>query len=285
MSDRTAASPASSGAALRAAGRAAIAVATAILLMSSAQAAMAAAAVPAEAPPAPPTWSVNLYDPSVVRLQNPDRTACVAAATVSMLGIISLSPLGDTPPVGSSIPIVSFRWAASNGYATQERVQEFERRHMTMSSHFKGGDPHGWRNALNYFGWGSINAGVYRDVGYPSFATATKAAVNALARIGKPVGVVGWSGAHAQYITGYVVTGEDPRISSNYSIVGVYMSDPLRRIEMPNNFIPLAEWKSGPEEIAFSRYEQFGSDRVDPVDGQIGDIEWYHKWVLVEPVE
>ena len=40
--------------------------------------------------------------------------------------------------------------------------------------------------------------------------------------------MLGWAGGHAQVIHGYVVTGEDPRISSDFTVQWVYLSDPLR---------------------------------------------------------
>jgi hypothetical protein len=268
------------------AARLALALATAIVLTSSGHAITAAKATPAEAPPSPLTWSVNLYNSSVVRFQNPDPNACVAAATVSMLGIIALNAISDTaPPVGSSLPTTTFRWGIDTTYATQESVMDFDRKHMTMYRGYKGSDPHGWRNALNYFGWGSMYAGVYKDASYPNFAAAAQATVDSLARTNKPVGILGWWGGHAQYITGYVVQGRDPRVSDKYTIVGVYLSDPLRETSMPNVFITLSQWKNGPVGIEFTRYQQSGSVFPDPIDGQAGDIEWHNKWVIIEPVK
>jgi hypothetical protein len=268
------------------AARLALALATAILLTASGHATTSAKAAPAEAPPAPFSWSMNLYNPSVVRYQNPDLNACVAAATMSMLGIIALTPMSDTaPPVGSSLPTIAFRWGIDTSYAMLENVMSYDRKHMTMYRGYKGSDPHGWRNALNQFGWGSTSAGVYRDSSYPTFATAAQATIDALARTDKPVGILGWSGEHAQYVTGYVVQGEDPRVSDHYTIVGVYLSDPLRDTAMPNVFIPLSEWKKGPLGIKFTKYLQYGSVFPDPIDGQAGDIEWHNKWVIIEPVK
>ena len=49
-----------------------------------------------------------------------------------------------------------------------------------------GSDPHGWRNALNYYGWGAgaLDAGarVYDDFSYSSYGCAMKAAVRAHGR-------------------------------------------------------------------------------------------------------
>jgi hypothetical protein len=239
----------------------------------------------AEAPPLVDTWSINLHDPVVFRYQNPDLNGCAAAATVDMLNLIALTPQGDqAPPRGGSLPVSTFIWKVDISWNTQEHVMWFERSHMSMSRDTKGSDPHGWRNGLNYWGWGSLTADVYRDISYPSFAAAAHAIVNAVARTNKPAGVLAWAGSHAQWITGYSVRGEDPRVSDNYTIVGVYISDPLRFSATPSAFISLASWQSGPALLRFAKYTQFGSTKPDTIDGKVGDTEWRNKWVVIEPV-
>lgn len=264
--------------------RVALALATAFLMTSSGLA--LAKGAPAEVAPPVQAWSMNLYDSSVVRYQNPDLNGCTAAATVSMLDLIAVAPMGDTPPPrGSSLPTNSFRWAIDISWNSLEQVMWFERKHMTMFKTDKGSDPHGWRNGLNYFGWGSMTAGIYRDTVFPTFEKAVKAVVNDLARTNKPVGVLGWAGAHAQYITGYTVQGEDPRVSDNYTILGVFLSDPLKEEDKRNTYVTYKTWKSGPPTIRFSKYMEFGSTLLDPIDKQIGDTEWRHKWVVIEPTQ
>jgi hypothetical protein len=239
-----------------------------------------------ETPPPPHTWSVNLYDGSVTRYQNPDLNGCAAAATVSMLNLIALTPQTDTPPPrGDNLAKFTFRWTIDKSWNQQEWIMWFERNHMSMSRDTKGSDPHGWRNGLNYFGWGSLNADVYRDVSYSTFTSATHAVVDSIARTNKPAGILAWSGAHAQYVTGYTVRGEDPRISDNYTIVAVWISDPLHVEAMPNSYISLATLKSGGPAIRFTKYTQTGSLFPDSIDHQIGDKEWHNKWVVIEPVK
>ena len=272
------------GSRLLAAARVSLAVAAALLLTWPGQAVANKSAL-TEEPPLPAMWSTNLFNSTLFRYQNPDLNGCAAGATIVMLNLIALTPQPDQPPPrGSSVATNSFRWTTSISWNAQELIMWYERSHMSMSRDSKGSDPEGWRNGLNYFGWGSMYADVYRDTSYASFNSAAHAVIDALARTNKPVGVLGWAGSHAQYITGYTVQGDDPRISDNYTIVGVYMSDPLHVQAMPSAYISLKDWKSGPYGVKFAKYEEWGSTLVDPIDGQIGDNKWHGKWVVIEPV-
>ena len=73
---------------------------------------------------------------------------------------------------------------------------------------------HGWRNALNFFGWGSsaLQAGsrVYDDFSFTSYRSAMKAAVRAMISTRKPVAMAAWAGRHAVMITGYYDLKGDP---------------------------------------------------------------------------
>ena len=102
-----------------------------------------------------------------------------------------------------------------------------------------GSDPHGWRNTLNYYGWGSgallEGKRVYEDASYKTYAGAVKAAVRAVIKTRKPVGVLAWAGRHAQMITGYYGLVGDPfaknldgTYKNTFTIEGVYLSDPLQ---------------------------------------------------------
>jgi hypothetical protein len=222
----------------------------------------------------PATWTLDLYDARADRWQNPDFTACTAASTESMLNTISYARSTS-----------GFVWQPNTSYSTQESILAFERQHMTMLTSSAGTDPHGWRNALNYYGWGSIDAGVYRDSAYSSFDAAAKAAVSALAAYHKPVGILARGGHHGQVITGYQVTGADPSTgSSDFSIVGVDLTDPLESVGYRDTWITLADWRSGGSWIQFSQYLQDDSPYQDPIDGQIGNDEWYGRWVIIDPV-
>jgi hypothetical protein len=155
---------------------------------------------------------------------------------------------------------------------------------MTMLTTSAGTDPHGWRNALNYYGWGNIHAGVYRDSSYASFDEAAAAVVTALARHNRPVGILARSGTHAQLVTGYVVTGADPAISDAFTIQGVYVTDPLQTAVMRDYYVPMATWRLGISAVRFSAYMETDSPYTDSIDGQVGRTEWYGKWVIIDPV-
>jgi hypothetical protein len=162
----------------------------------------------------------------------------------------------------------------------------YEREHMTMLLSSEGTDPHGWRNALNYYGWGDINADVYRDSSYSSFDAATKEAVSALARFHEPVGILAHSGRHSQYLTGYEVSGDDPSTGSmDFTIVGVDVTDTLESANRRDSWVSLPTWRSGDPTIQFTAYTETDSPYTDPIDGQAGTTEWYGKWVILEPVK
>jgi hypothetical protein len=222
------------------------------------------------------TWQLDIYDAHGFRWQDPDKKACTAAATEMMLNMIALE--------GGASERAGFIWKVDTTFAVQEKVLAWERENMTMLPSSDGTDPHGWRNALNYFGWGSIRAGVYRDVSYASFDEAAHAVVRALARTRLPVGILVRSGSHSQIVTGYVVSGEDPRVSDRFHIVGVYLADPLFSARLLDGFVTLEEWQWGTNRTRFSSYLQTDSPYWDVLDASSGYDEWYRKWVVIEPV-
>ncbi len=237
-------------------------------------------------PDTPQTWSLNLYREGAVRFQNPDYRACTAAAAMSMLNLIAYSTDEELPAVGGagSAARVGLTWQVDTSYGKQEDMLTFERDHMTMVRWADGSDPHGWRNALNWYGWGSLAAGVYRDASYRTFQDAAWATVVAIARTHKPVGILAWYGSHAQFVTGYKVTGADPRVSDNFTIDAIYLTDPLAGDGIRNKSVSYAMWRSGPGIVRFGEYWQSESPARDPIDGQIGDREWWGKFVTIEPV-
>ena len=227
--------------------------------------------VPPTIPPA--VYTSDLSDPRADRWQDPDYTACTAAATMSMLNAISYASTDAT-----------LTWQPTTSYTTQESILAYERANMTMLTSSPGTDPHGWRNALNYDGWGSINAGVYRDSAFDTFDDATKAAVSALARYHKPVGILSLAGAHAMYLTGYETYGDDPSTGSlNFTIVGVDFTDPFQSNAHRDTWLTLDDWENGGTWVRFLPYLETDSPYTDPVDGQIAYNEWYGKWVIIDP--
>jgi hypothetical protein len=109
--------------------------------------------------------------------------------------------------------------------------------------------------------------------------------VSAIATTHKPVGILAHAGGHAEFVTGYRVSGNDPSTgSSDFAIVGVYLSDPLRSNGHRDTFITYDQWSSGGTWVRFSPYLETDSPGQDPIDGQVGRSEWYGAWVLIEPV-
>ncbi len=243
------------------------------------------------------TWSRNLWVPSAAVYQDPYFSACTAAAVMTMLNTIA----------GRSTGGDGFAWTAyrvRNNETDREDVRDmmsifaFERANDTLRAKGKGSDAHGWRNALNAYGWGADTMAdparrVYEDRAYRTFGGAVKAAVRAIARYGMPVGILGWAGGHAQVMTGYVVTGADPRVSSDFSVVAVYLFDPLRSNRTVNRRLSLATLRDGPLRTRFQRYRATDSPYDDPltsgairssVSPSVARSEWFHRWVLVAPV-
>jgi hypothetical protein len=240
-------------------------------------------AEPSGPPVAEQTWTMNIYKEAAIRWQNPDPRACTAAAALSMLNLIAYSTREILPLHGGALPYVDFYWQPTTSFASQETVLAYERANDTLLPGEPGSDPHGWRNALNYYGWGSAEAGVYRDRSFGTFTSAAYYAVRALARTNKPVGILAWYGGHAEFITGYVATGSDPRVADDFQVQAVYVTDPYQADGTRNLLVSYSMWRNGPIEFRFAQYWQNESPYRDPIDGQVGNREWYGKWVIEEP--
>ncbi|HEX2754612.1 MAG TPA: hypothetical protein VHM48_04075 [Candidatus Limnocylindrales bacterium] len=245
---------------------------------------------------AAPTWTLNLYTSSAFVYQDPYPTACTAAATMIMLNAIAYRHTGGN----------AFRWTASrvkndaNTSNTHDMtsILWFERSHDTLSARGYGSDGHGWRNALNAYGWGSAamtdpTQWVYDDLGFTSYDAAVHAAVRAIAQYRMPVGILAWAGGHAQVMTGYVVDGDDPALSDAFTVRYIYLSDPLYKDHFVNTKVSNATFKSGTWRIRFQAYRETDSPYDDPyksgwkrssVSPAYGPSEWYHRWVIVAPI-
>ena len=230
------------------------------------------------APPKPPsaTYTRNLYDGRLVRYQDPDYTACVASSTLMMLNFVA--SMGTKGP--------GFRWTKTTSYSSQEQILAWERAYDSYASTSPGTDPHGWRNGLNHFGWDAFTKAstmVYADRAYSSYDAAVKASVESIARFGKAVGILGWAGGHAQIMNGYEVYGQDPALSSDFRVVSVYLTDPLRSDRLRNARISNADFKNGSTVYRFRPYAWTDSPKDDPyTPGDSASYkEWYGKWVVV----
>ena len=230
---------------------------------------------------------MNVFVASQFRYQDPNWAACTATAVRSMLNFVALRSTGGD----------GFFWQPTNSGVVRDRILAWERSHDTMAGGY-GSDPHGWRNALNYYGWGAgaLLAGsrVYEDVAYNTYADAMRAAVRSLATTGKPVGMAGWRGRHAQMITGYYGLVGDPFAMdatggylNTFSVAGFYMTDPLRASSFVNRPISYTALRyTRTYRLRFQRYYETDS-RYD--DGytpgyRMARFEWYGRFVLVLPI-
>lgn len=244
------------------------------------------APTPTPVPKPPP--SLNLFRSGGFRFQDPNYTACTAASVVDMLNFIRLTNSGNA----------GFAWRLGRSSAIVASILWWERGHDTMRSASRGSDPHGWRNALNYFGWGPsallVGRRVYEDVAFGSYEAAIKTAVRQLVLTRKPVGMLGWRGAHAQMITGYYGLRGDPfaknasgQYTNTFAVDGVYITDPMISARLVNRavgYYTLAHTRN--YELLFQRYRQADSpydDRYTP-GTKSGKAEWYGRWVLIVPV-
>ena len=222
-------------------------------------------------------WIGNLYDARAVRYQQPDPYACTATAVMMMLNMAAYGGVGG--PEG-------FEWTPTTSFDVQTAILAWERDHMTQpKAGTDGSDPHGWRNALNHFGWGSMEADVYRDFAFDGFDTAVRQAIVSAASLGKPSGLLMLHGAHAAVLHGWDVTGDDPRTGSmNFTINGVYITDPWGPTAHRNYYISRASLASGSKWVQFGRFWEPDSTIVDPIDGHIGRDEWEGRYVIVAAV-
>jgi putative cell wall-binding protein len=222
-------------------------------------------------------WSSNLYDARAVRWQQPSPYACTAANVMMMLNMVA----HQGPSKGDG-----FSWTPSISYELQTEILAFERLNMTMvTAGTNGTDPHGWRNALNAYGWGSLTADVYRDLAFGSFDEAVKAAIVSVARFGKPAGLLMLDGRHAAILHGWDVSGDDPATgSTNFTVNGVWLTDPWEPNGHQNAFVWLSWLQSGPTAVRFTPYLETDSPYRDPIDGQVGIEEWLGRYVILAAV-
>jgi len=195
-----------------------------------------------------------------MRYQYPDINACTAAAAQISLNFISYDA-------------GNLRWSPTVSYATMEEILKYERA----------------------YGWGSKQAGVYQDASFATFGEAATAIVSSIARTRKPAIIFTWWGQHSQVVTGYKVRGGNPATSADFTIEGMYLTDPLlgyTYVEYggtshhiiaikPDTYVSLADLEQGRDAVRFGAYEQNDSTGRDPIDGNRGKDEWYKKWVVV----
>ena len=242
---------------------------------------------PSPSPPPVAMRSMNLFVTSGFRFQNPNWAACTATSVRTMLNFIASRSVGG----------VGFGWRPTTSAAVRDQILAWERTHDTMAGG-NGSDPHGWRNALNFYGWGAgaLLAGtrVYDDFAYGTFDGAMKATVRALVATGKPVGMLGWRGAHAQMVTGYFGLVGNPfarnvagQYTNAFSVAGFYVTDPLRESVVVNRALSYTAMRVTTNyRLRFQRYYETDSRYDDPYTPgyRVSRNEWYYHFVVILPV-
>jgi len=241
---------------------------------------------PTPTPPAPA--ALNLYVSTGFRYQDPNYAACTATSAMDMLNFIAAA--------GSGGP--GFRWKPSLSNTTRDKVLAYERAHDTLAAASRGSDPHGWRNALNYYGWGGSALAdgrmVYEDVAFTSYGSAIHAAVRQMILTRKPVGVLGWAGHHAQMITGYYGLQGDPFAkntdgswTNTFTVVGLYVTDPLRSDKIVNHRVGYTALATTTNlHLRFRSFREIDSPFDDGYTPgyRISRTEWYGRFTVLLPL-
>ena len=177
-----------------------------------------------------------------------DSRTCVAAGTAMMLNFIARRDLGL-----SQMGILRY---AQPRDALNDNVQ-------------RGSDPLGWSRALTHFSERTGKRTVYEWAAYTSKGGALRVAARAIARYGKPVGLLVWSGRHAVVMTGFEST-RDPR-KGDFTLTRIITSDPYWAGETVGKH---RGWSV--EAFPLRKYTQLDATRTY-------DRLWYGKYIVVIP--
>ena len=242
---------------------------------------------PTPTPPPSAPAALNLYVSSGFRYQDPNYTACTATSAMDMLNFIAAARSGGT----------GFRWKPTLSSTTRDKILVYERAHDTLAAASRGTDPHGWRNALNYYGWGGnamLNGQmVYEDRAFSSYGAAMHAAIRQMILTRKPVGVLGWAGHHAQMLTGYYGLQGDPFAknadgtwANTFTVVGLYVTDPLRSDAVVNHRVGYTALATTTNlRLRFRSFLQVDSPYDDGYTPgyRVSRTEWYGRFTLLLP--
>ena len=225
----------------------AVAAATAMFLM------LPSAVAAAGPPTTPPVTSVELYR-AADYMRQPTSTTCVPTSTKVMLSMARDGVAGERI------------YATAAGIGS---ISSYARAHDFLPDGIPGSDPAGWAASLNHFGF--AGARVYVVKMYDSVDAAMRAAVRAIRATGKPVGIVGLNGQHAQIMTGFRATA-DPAQKPSFRITSVTVSD-----------VYSFSHASFARRFSFGLYAEIDSTVVNPATGAGGWRTWYAHYVLVVP--
>ena len=240
---------------------------------------------PVAAETSPP--SMDLFVAAGFRYQDPNWYACTATSTMDVLNFIALDGQGGA----------GFRWHLTLSRARRDAILAWERTHDTLAGG-NGSDPHGVRNALNYYGWGAgyLRAGyrIYEDLSFSTYDGAVKRAVRALVQTHKPVAILAWAGRHMQMMVGYYGLVGDPfardslgRFTNAFTVEGFYLADPLRSQSFVNRPIAYSALKyTSDMKFRYRPYLETDSPYDDPYTPGVvpSRNEWYGRYVLVAPL-
>jgi hypothetical protein len=246
-----------------------------------------AGAAPARATsiPFPPT--LNLFVMEGFVYQDPNMAACTSAAAMMMLNLVAYHGTGGE----------GFRWLPDVSGAKRDQVLDWTQVRDTLRGGY-GSDPHGWRNALNFEGYGADalweGRRVYEDLAYGTFDGAVKSAIRAMIQYYKPVGLLAWAGRHGQVLHGYWGLVGDPfakdglgRYTNAFTVDGFYLSDPLQSQAYVNKRVTLRNLAASNNlRLRFGAYREHDSPYDDRYTSgaRPAHDEWYGRFVIVAPV-
>lgn len=131
-----------------------------------------------------------------------------------------------------------------------------------------GSDPQGWAAALRYFG--TSRTATYRWARYASYAAALKAAAYEIRMTGKPIGLLVYSGKHANVMVGFRAT-RDPSLGGDFTVTSAQIVGPwYPRATLD---LPPGSWLSSSTLASrFNRYRE-----------RDGLTSWVGYWVVIKP--
>jgi hypothetical protein len=160
---------------------------------------------PSVTPAASPTkapFQMDLYKPGAFVSQM-NKDYCMAGAIQNMLNIIN--PTSDTST------------------ARQQQVGNLLVSLTTYDDSRDGGfGPAGWALTMNQLG-----VGPYQLVIDATFDKAMRDAAIALAKTGRPVGLLTWWGAHSWVMTGFKSDADPALFPNTFKLTGAYIMDPF----------------------------------------------------------
>ena len=197
------------------------------------------------------TGSVNLYRSGVFSTQRRS-SWCVAAAIQMMRNVV--------------------RGESDRSYASQLTYIRSARSldMYTAGDGAKGTDPEGWAAALRVHGAGTG----YHVVETARFNGAVRAAVRALRKTGKPVGLLVGHGSHAWVMTGFSATA-DPAVTSSFTVTAVYIMGPLYPRPKHYGFDPAPN-----KRVTIDRLRSFFLTRYRD---RLGPSPWNGSYVVILP--